>query len=143
MSRLRIVLDTNVLISAALKPLGPQALVVNLVAFRAIELFVSAAVLAEYREVSSRPKFAQIPPAAVATLLDLIEGQATMVKPTRCLTISNHDSDNRFYECADAGGADYIVTGNSRHFTKPHKNTRIITGRQLLELLKAVPQVLK
>jgi predicted nucleic acid-binding protein len=54
------VLDTNVLISAALKPLGRQALVINLVAFRAVELYVAEAVLAEYREVFSRPKFAHI-----------------------------------------------------------------------------------
>jgi predicted nucleic acid-binding protein len=38
--------------------LGLQALVVNLVALRAVELFVSEAILAEYREVFSRPKFA-------------------------------------------------------------------------------------
>lgn len=54
MSRLRVVLDTNVLISAALKPSGRQALVVELVAFRAVELCVSEAVLAEYREVFRR-----------------------------------------------------------------------------------------
>jgi predicted nucleic acid-binding protein len=63
-----------------------------------------------------------------------------MVTPTQLLTISKHDSDNRFYECADAAAADYIVTGNTKHFTKPHKNTRIITGRQLLELLKVLPK---
>jgi uncharacterized protein len=60
MKRLRIVIDTNVLISAAVKPQGRQALVVNLVAFRAVELFVSEAVLIEYREVFSRPKFARL-----------------------------------------------------------------------------------
>ena len=59
------------------------------------------------------------------------------MKPTSTLTISPHDSDNRFYECAEAAGADYIVTGNTRHFSKPYKNTKIITGRQLLELLTA------
>ena len=48
MSRPRIVLDTNVLISAALKPQGQQALVIHLVAFRAVEVCVSEAVLAEY-----------------------------------------------------------------------------------------------
>jgi len=115
MKRLRIVIDTNVLISAAVKPLGSQALVINLVAFRAVELFVSEAVLDEYREVFSRPKFAR-------------------------LEISPHDSDNRFYECADAAKADYIVTGNSRHFTRPHKNTRIISGRGLLELMAGGPE---
>ncbi len=137
MKRLRIVLDTNVLVSAAVKPLGRQALVVNLVAFRAVELFVSKAVLDEYREVFSRPKFARLPAAEVATLLALIESEATIVTPSTPLEISTHDSDNRFYECADAAQADYIVTGNTRHFSKSHKNTRIITGRGLLELVAA------
>jgi putative PIN family toxin of toxin-antitoxin system len=137
MKRLRIVIDTNVLISAAVRPQGRQALVINLVAFRAVELFVSEAVMAEYREVFSRPKFAHLPSAEVAALLALIESEATMVTPTTCLEISKHDSDNRFYECADAAQADYIVTGNARHFTKPHKNTQIVNGRELLELMAA------
>lgn len=132
-------LDTNVLISAALKPLGQQASVINRIAFRAVELFVSPAVLAEYREVFSRPKFAQIPPAQIAILLAVIESEATMVTPAERLAISAHESDNRFYECDD-DDADYIVTGNKKHFTKPHKNTRIITGRQLLELLNTGPE---
>jgi putative PIN family toxin of toxin-antitoxin system len=114
--------------------LGAQALVVSLVAFRAVELFVSEAVLAEYREVFSRPGFARLPSAEVAILLALIESEATMVTPGTRLAISTHDSDNRFDECADAAQADYIVTGNTRHFTKSHKSTRIITGRGLLEL---------
>jgi predicted nucleic acid-binding protein len=67
----------------------------------------------------------------------LIEAEATMVTPTTRLEISKHDSDNRFYECADAAQADYIVTGNTRHFTKPYKNTQIISGRELLELMAA------
>jgi len=135
MKRLRIVIDTNELISAAVRPQGSQALVVNLVAFHAVELFVSEAVLAEYREVFSRPKFARLPAAEVAALLALIESEAIMVTPTTRLELSKHDSDNRFYECADAAQADYIVTGNARHFTKSYKTTRIVNGRELLELM--------
>jgi putative PIN family toxin of toxin-antitoxin system len=135
MSRLRIVLDTNVLISAALKPFGGQALVLNLVAFQVVELCVSEAILSEYREVFSRPKFAHLDAVKVSDLLALIEREATMVTPTERLTISKHSSDNRFYECADAADADYLVTGNARHFTKDHKNTKIISSRQLLDLL--------
>ena len=137
MSRLRVVLDTNVLISAALKPSGRQALVVELVAFRAVELCVSEAVLAEYREVFHRPKFARLNPKDVSHLLRLIEAEATMVWPAEVLAVSKHDSDNRFYECASAANADYIVTGNIRDFTKPYKNVRIINSRQLLELVAA------
>jgi predicted nucleic acid-binding protein len=47
MSRLRIVIDTNVVISAALEPSGLQAQVLELVAFRAVEMFVSQPVLDE------------------------------------------------------------------------------------------------
>jgi predicted nucleic acid-binding protein len=68
--------------SAALKPSGRQALVVELVAFRAVELYVSEAVFAEYREVFRRPKFARLNPKDVLQLLRLIEAEATMVWPT-------------------------------------------------------------
>jgi predicted nucleic acid-binding protein len=51
------------------------------------------------------------------------------------LAISEHESDNRFYECADAAEADFIVTGNRKHFVKAHKNTQILTGRELLQML--------
>lgn len=137
MNRPRVVIDTNVVISAALKPAGRQAQVMELVAFRAVEMFVSEAVLAEYREVFSRPKFSHIDPQDVARLLAIIEAEATKVAPTEELIISKHPSDNRFYECADAAVADYIVTGNTKHFTKPYKTTKIITGRQLLEMFPA------
>jgi uncharacterized protein len=137
MSRPRIVIDTNVLISAALKPSGRQALVLELVAFRAVEMFVSEPILAEYREVFSRPKFSHLDPKDISRLLALIEAEATMVTAAGKLTISEHDSDNRFYECADAVAADYIVTGNLKHFKHPHKNTRIVNARQLLEILTA------
>jgi putative PIN family toxin of toxin-antitoxin system len=135
MNRWRIVIDTNVLISAALKPQRPPALVIHLVAFRAVELFVSEAVLAEYRDVFSRAKFAHIPPPEVAALLAMIKQEATLVTPTERLAISEHESDNRFYECATAAQADFIVTGNARHFPRPHGQTKIITARGLLELV--------
>lgn len=51
------------------------------------------------------------------------------------LTVSKHDSDNRFYECANAANADYIVTGNTKDFTKPYKDARIINSRQFLEVM--------
>jgi predicted nucleic acid-binding protein len=87
--------------------------------------------------VFSRPKFSHLDPKDISRLLALIEAEATMVTAAGKLTISEHDSDNRFYECADAVAADYIVTGNLKHFKHPHKNTRIVNARQLLEILTA------
>src|SRR5262245_10382733 len=136
MNRPRIVLDTNVLVSAALKPRGLSAMVVNLIALGAVELCLSQEIMAEYREVLKRPKFAAIPVVEVGNLLTMIQTSATVVRPTLRLNISKHESDNRFYECAAEASADYIVTGNTKHFTKHYHNTRVITGRQLLAVLK-------
>jgi putative PIN family toxin of toxin-antitoxin system len=58
MSCPRIVIDTNVLISAAIQPRGLPAQLLELVAGRAVELCVSEEVLAEYSEVFARAKFA-------------------------------------------------------------------------------------
>jgi uncharacterized protein len=91
--------------------------------------------MAEYREVFGRPKFAKLDPKDVSRLLNLIGQEATTVIPAPPVKISSHDSDNRFYECAEAAVADYIVTGNTRHFTRPHKTTKIATTREFLQLV--------
>ena len=135
MSRPRIVIDTNVLISAAIQPRGLPAQLLELVAGRMVELCVSEEVLAEYGEVFGRAKFAGLDPHRVARLLAVIAEEATLVRPANRLAESPDESDNRFYECAAAAEADYIVTGNARHFNKPYKTTKIVTARQLLTLL--------
>ena len=81
---------------------------------------------------------ATCPPSAQAArpqVLDSLADVAIQVTPTQTLKISDHEEDNRFYECADAAGADYIVTSNTRHFNKPYKTTQIVNARQLLERL--------
>ena len=114
MNRPRIVLDTNVLISAGLKPFGAQAQLVKLLALKKFNLCVSDPVLAEYREVFGRAKFAHIHPDVFGSMLALIESRGTRFEHGQELTISPHDSDNRFYECADAAEADYIRHGKSQ-----------------------------
>jgi len=135
MTRPRIVLDTNIVVSAALRPYGLPAQLLELVAYRAVELCVSEELLTEYREVLARPKFAGIDPQRVDLLLKLIAEEATLVRPTNTLQISKDETDNRFYECAEAAGADYLVTGNIKHFPKDHKTTKVVSPRQMVELL--------
>jgi putative PIN family toxin of toxin-antitoxin system len=135
MSRPRIVIDTNVLISAAIQPGGLPAQVLELVADRAVEMWVSEEVLSEYSEVLGRAKFAGLDRRRVASLLAAIAEEATLIRPANRLAESPDESDNRFYECAAAAEADYIVTGNTRHFKKSYGTTQIVTARQLLALL--------
>jgi predicted nucleic acid-binding protein len=49
------------------------------------------------------------------------------------LAVSPDERDNRFLECAESAGADFLVTGNRRHFPKVWKTTRIVSTRELVE----------
>lgn len=113
--RLKVVYDTNVLVSANLKPDSLIASLVALAIGKQVRLFYSTAIFAEYEEVLRRPKFA-FSTATVDTFLMDLQRTAKMVHPTRRLTQAPHEPDNRFLECAQAGKADYLVTGNKRHF---------------------------
>lgn len=136
MKKPRIVVDTNVFISALMKPLGWERKIVEGFILCRFDLVVSPEVMAEYRQVFGRAKFSKLDSTNVATLLSLIASEARVVFPSQRLNVSKDEDDNRFYECAEAGGVDYIVTGNSKHFTASHKGTRIVNARQFLELLE-------
>src|ERR1017187_1156147 len=129
---IRVVFDTSVLYSAVFKQTGLPAAVFDLVVAGLVIPCVSPAVLAEYREVLLERPALRPHRRRALQVLDSLAGVAILVTPTQTLKVSDHEEDNRFYECAEA---DYIVTGNLKHFTKPHKNTKILNARQLLELL--------
>jgi hypothetical protein len=50
------------------------------------------------------------------------------IAPVRTLSVSADEPANRFFECAEAAEADYLVTGNTRHYPPNHKWTQIVTG---------------
>jgi predicted nucleic acid-binding protein len=58
---------------------------------------------------------------------------ARIVKPARELRVAGDPTDNRFLECAEAARADYLVTGNKRHFPKRWRQTLMVNGRELIE----------
>jgi putative PIN family toxin of toxin-antitoxin system len=125
---LRLVLDTNIVISAALKPEGLQRTVLLLALAKPARLYVSAPIVEEYRAVLSRPEF-QIRKGLRRQLLQLIERNTHFVAPRRRLQITTDVADNMFLECADAARVDYLITGNLRHFPRYWKRTKIITSR--------------
>lgn len=130
---LRLVIDTNVLVSAAIKPAGLQRTVFLLAITRPARLYVSQPILEEYQDVLSRPEF-RIRKDLRQQLLQLIKNQSYIVVPARHLKIASDPDDNMFLECADAARADYLVTGNQRHFPGFWKNTKIITPREFITL---------
>jgi putative PIN family toxin of toxin-antitoxin system len=91
-------------------------------------------VLAECGEVLARDKFAR-QHERIDTLLAGLEDVAVTVAPDRTLTISPDDEDNRLLECAEAAQADFLVTGNPKHFPAQFDKTRVITPRDFLSEL--------
>ncbi|MBX6378039.1 MAG: putative toxin-antitoxin system toxin component, PIN family [Clostridia bacterium] len=110
-----IVLDTNVLVSALLTPLGTPARLLDAVLARRVRVLFDDRILAEYGEVLARERFG-FDPDDVGALLDFLksEGQA-VVAPPQGVVLPDPD-DVMFVEVALAGGADAIVTGNRSHF---------------------------
>ena len=57
-------------------------------------------------------------------VLQPIKNSSHVVVPSRRLDVCSDSDDNVFLECADKAGADYLITGNSRHFSKFWKKTK-------------------
>ena len=113
---MRIVLDTNVLVSAFLNPRGTPANVVSLVLSHAVTLLFDDRMLAEYGEVLARPKL-RIAPVEAAFLLSFFATEGILVSAPPLLSLDLPDPDDLpFLEVAAAAGADALVTGNTRHF---------------------------
>ncbi len=131
---LRLIIDTNIVVSAALKPDGLQRTTLLLAITKPARLYVSAPILSEYRVVLSRREL-RIRRGLQQQLLQLIKNRSHVVFPSQSLQITNDPEDNIFLECADAAHADYLVTGNLRHFPKFWKKTKIITSREFIAIM--------
>lgn len=133
---MRVVIDTNVLVSAMLSPHAPPAQVVRLMFQGDLLPLHDARILAEYREVLLRPKFG-FDPDDVRTVLDAIEwiGEAVFSRP---LPVELPDPDDLpFIEVATSGRADALVTGNPRryHAVRGTHDTQILSPRDLVNRL--------
>lgn len=136
---LRLVIDTNVIVSAALKPVSLQRTTLLIAISKPARLYVSQPILAEYAEVLSRPEL-RIRKGLRVQLLQLIKSHSHLVKPARRIEAASDPDDNMFLECADAARADYLITGNQRHFPTFWKSTKVIGVRDFIEL--AAPHLL-
>lgn len=134
---LKVVLDTNIVVSALLKPQALEDQVLRLALSGQFQLCVSPAVLAEYEVVLVRPKL-RLAQSEIRRTIEELRRISLMVRPTHTVTKSKHDSDNRFLECAETAEADFLVTGNAKHFPRQWKATKIVNSREFLDLLGAL-----
>jgi uncharacterized protein len=93
---LRLVIDTNILVSAALKPDGLQRTVLVLALTKPARLYVTEAILAEYREVLSRPEL-KIRKGLREQLLQLVKNRAHLVIPAHALRVAKDPATTSFW----------------------------------------------
>ena len=112
---MRIVLDTNVLISGLLSPNGKPAQILNLFLNGNIIMLYDNRILFEYISVLHREKFG-FKDEWINPLLDFLrsEGEYISAEPMD-ITFLDED-DKKFYEVAVSGSAVYLISGNLRHF---------------------------
>ena len=114
---MNVVLDTSVIISALLSPEGPPAEIIKRWEADELGVVISPALVAELRcalEYEQVRKYLKVPQIAVDTLIKRLETVATLVEPHLSLDVIPEDpADNRVLECAIAGNASTIVTGDA------------------------------
>lgn len=134
MLALRLVVDTNVLVSAALKPESLQRTVFLIAMTKPARLYVSQPILDEYADVLARPEL-RIRKGVRLQLLQLIKNRSILIAPRQRIEASADPDDNIFIECADAARADYLITGNRKHFPRFWKGTKIIAPREFIDVM--------
>jgi len=136
----RLTLDTTVLFQGLRNTAGAAAAILRLVLARRVELLVTYPVFCEYEEVLTRPDTLaglRISRAEIEAFLAVLAGLAIEQQIRYRIRPNLVDpTDDKFVECAFAGGADYLVTSNVRHYRQAEFRlpVQIVTPGQFLEI---------
>lgn len=129
---MKAVFDTNIFVSAFMFPGGRAETAVDAVADGKVNLIISKPIIHEVLDVLAR-KFDRNAEALARVSVYLVE-LATVVNPRGRLSVLKDEPDNRILECAIAGRADIVVTGDQAILDLgKYKGIRIITLRAFLD----------
>ncbi len=112
---IRAVIDTNILVSAVIKPSGRVGAVMQRLRRREYMLLISRATLDEFTQVIFRPHLRKkygLTDRVLRATIRLIVLRSELVHPGRRIAISRDPHDDKFLEVADSGNADVIVSGD-------------------------------
>ena len=137
---MRVVLDTNILVSALIAPAGNPAMIYNAWEQGKFTLLTCAEHLDELRATLQKPRVADLmKPYKAGRLVNQIKKLAEDVGQLPRLKRSTDPDDNFLLALAEAGKADFLVTGDKSGLLVlgSHKSTRIITARAFAALFAA------
>jgi uncharacterized protein len=133
---MRIVLDTNVLVSGLLTPFGSSGEIIRMVFSSVLILCTDARILSEYREVLYRPKF-QFDQDKVAILIDFITQYGQLISSLPLQTPLPDPDDEAFLEAAIAGRVKALITGNKIHYpSASRKGIDVLSPSEFIDILR-------
>jgi putative PIN family toxin of toxin-antitoxin system len=135
---MRVIVDTNILLSALINPHGLPAKLIDAWRGARFELITSRDQLLELGEVARRPELRKyVIPARAGRFLNDLREFATVLSRLPRVDRSRDPGDNFLLAMAEASGAEYLVSGDKRDVLtlQIHDRTRIVTTRQLLVVL--------
>ena len=135
---MRVVLDTNVLVSAMLTARGTCADIIDLLRDGAIATVLCDRIVDEYAEVLARPEFG-FPAASVARVLQSIVAASEVCIVTIIGPVLPDPNDQVFIDLALSADVDALVTGNRKHFGPLSGGARplILSPRELVDLVRS------
>ena len=139
---MRLVVDTNILISALLVEASFSAHLIVLWRQGRFDLLTSAEQLDELMRVTRYPKIrARLAPALAGRLINELRDIASVLKNLPTVTVCQDPYDNYLLSMAVAGSADFFVTGDKRDLLglKLHEGSKIVSVRDFLTLYRRLP----
>ncbi|MDZ8080320.1 MAG: putative toxin-antitoxin system toxin component, PIN family [Nostoc sp. DcaGUA01] len=109
---MKVVIDTNIVVSAAIADKNPEAVILFMIANSAFEWVVSADILAEYKEVLKRPRL-KLTEAQYQRWVYLIDSVTTLIDVDLEVDFPRDRKDAKFLACAIAAEADFFITGDA------------------------------
>lgn len=140
---MKAVLDANVFVSAVINTCGIPKQIIDLWRDDLFELLVSEAILAEIGRVLRYPRIAalhQLTAAELQEFLTLLGEESRVIAAAERLHVSPDESDNRYLECAVAGDAGYLVSGDKLHLLPigEYRGVQIVSPAGFLAVLRGV-----
>ncbi len=111
---IRVVLDTNILVSAFWSKSGNAARILSMFLDNKILLIYSPEILAEYKFVLNRPAF-QFSRVKIGEIINQIRKYGVPIQPETSDVPFTDESDRKFFDAARTYGAT-LITGNQKHF---------------------------
>ena len=128
---MRVVIDTNVLVSGLLNPNGIPSKILGLLLNGKIEILYDHRILEEYREVLRRDKFG-FSSEYIDALLEFIKYDGVFILSDPIGEQFKDEDDKKFLEVAKSGEATYLITGNTAHFPR---EKIIINPKEFFDIL--------